>query len=79
MPDQAAVNAAYNPNNTLQRTANNGAVPRREGDTGSVEVFWPCVGEKRIVPDLNSLYPSAGQQAPFAGARGRCATARRSR
>ena len=68
MPDQAAVNAAYNPNNTLQRTADNGAVPRREGDTGSVEVFWPCVGEKRIVPDLNSLYPSAGQQAPFAGA-----------
>ena len=68
MPDQAAVNGAYNPRNTLQRTANNGAVPRREGDTGSVEVFWPCVGEKRIVPDLNSLYPGAQQQAPFAGA-----------
>jgi hypothetical protein len=68
MPDQAAVNSAYNPRNTLQRTADNGAVPRHEGDTGSVETFWPCVGEKRIVPDLNSLYPSAGQQAPFAGA-----------
>ncbi len=68
MPDQAAVNSAYNPRNTLQRTADNGAVPRREGDTGSVEVFWPCVGEKRIVPDLISLYPTAGQQTPFAGA-----------
>ena len=62
------MNSAYNPNNTLQRTANNGAVPRHEGDTGSVETFWPCVGELRIVPDFNSLYPTAGQQAPFAGA-----------
>jgi len=33
-----------------------------------VEVFWPCVGTRRIVPDLNSLFPGAGQQAPFAGA-----------
>jgi hypothetical protein len=68
MPDQAAVNAQYNPTNPIQATGNNGAVPRREGDTGSVEVFWPCVGATRIVPDLNSLYPAAGQQAPFAGA-----------
>lgn len=68
MPDQAAMNAFYNPTNPIQSTTNNGAVPRREGDTGSVEVFWPCVGEKRIVPDLNSLFPGAGQAAPFAGA-----------
>ncbi len=68
MPDQAAVNAYYNPTNSLQRVTNNGAMPRREGDTGSVEVFWPCVGEKRIVPDFNSLFPGAGQAAPFAGA-----------
>ncbi|MEN6587579.1 MAG: Ig-like domain-containing protein [Sulfuricella sp.] len=68
MPDQAAMNAFYNPTNQIQSTTNNGAVPRREGDTGSVEVFWPCVGEKRIVPDLNSLFPGAGQAAPFAGA-----------
>lgn len=68
MPDQAAMNAYYNPTNQIQSTTNNGAVPRREGDTGSIEVFWPCVGEKRIVPDYNSLYPGAGQAAPFAGA-----------
>ncbi|MGH8263439.1 MAG: hypothetical protein ACRET4_08165, partial [Steroidobacteraceae bacterium] len=68
MPDQAMVNAQYNPYNTIQATANNNATPRREGDTGSVEVFWPCVGQQRIVPDLNSLFPGAGQQAPFAGA-----------
>ena len=34
MPDQAAVNASYNPNNPLQPTTNNGATPRHEGDTG---------------------------------------------
>ena len=68
MPDQAAVNATYNPTNQIQSTTNNGAVPRHEGDTGSVEVFWPCVGATRIVPDYNSLFPAAGQAAPFAGA-----------
>src|SRR5882757_3346068 len=34
MPDQAAVNAVYNPNNAIQSTSDNGAVPRHEGDTG---------------------------------------------
>ncbi len=71
MPDQAAVNASYNPNNpgSLNMTGNLGATPRHEGDTGSIEQFWPCVGAERIVPDLNSLYPGAGQAAPFAGAK----------
>ena len=73
MPDQAAVNAAYNPNNPggLNLTNNLGSTtfPRHEGDTGSIESFWPCVGTQRIVPDLNSLYPGAGQAAPFAGAK----------
>jgi hypothetical protein len=73
MPDQAAVNAAYNPNNpgSLNLTNNLGSTtfPRHEGDTGSIESFWPCVGVERIVPDLNSLYPGAGQAAPFAGAK----------
>lgn len=68
MPDQAAMNAYYNPTNPVQSVTNNGAAPRREGDTGSVEVFWPCVGATRIVPDYNSLFPGAGQAAPFAGA-----------
>src|SRR5438445_5435630 len=68
MPDQAAVAASYNPNNPLMPTTNEGVTPRHEGDTGSVEVFWPCVGATRIVPDYNSLFPAAGQAAPFAGA-----------
>jgi hypothetical protein len=70
MPDQAAVNTAFNANNPggLNKTTNLGASPRHEGDTGSIEQFWPCVGAERIVPDLNSLYPGAGQAAPFAGA-----------
>ena len=70
MPDQAAVNAYYNPQSpgSLNLTTNLGATPRHEGDTGSVEAFWPCVGTQRIVPDLNSLFPGAGQAAPFAGA-----------
>ncbi|HEV7579476.1 MAG TPA: hypothetical protein VGO77_03530, partial [Mycobacterium sp.] len=72
MPDQATVNAHYNGNNpgSLNLTNNLGSVtfPRHEGDTGSIESFWPCVGTKRVVPDLNSLFPGAGQAAPFAGA-----------
>ncbi len=68
LPDQASVNAYYNKYNSLQSTTNNNASPRREGDTGSIEVFWRCVGENRIVPDYNSLFPGAGQAAPFAGA-----------
>jgi hypothetical protein len=68
VPDQAAVGTSYNPNNPIQATSDNGAAPRHEGDTGSVEVFWPCVGTVRQVPDFNSEFPGAGQQAPFAGA-----------
>ncbi len=68
MPDQAAVGASYNANNPLMPTTNEGAQPRHEGDTGSVEVFWPCVGAQRIVPDYMSLFPQSGQNAPFAGA-----------
>src|SRR5204862_5322934 len=44
MPDQAAINAYVNKTNSLNQTTNLGAVPRHEGDTGSVESFWPCVG-----------------------------------
>ena len=68
MPDQAAVAASYNANNPLIPTTDEGAQPRHEGDTGSVEVFWPCVGAERIVPDYMSLFPGSGQNAPFAGA-----------
>jgi len=68
MPDQAAVSSSYNANNPLNSTTDLGVQPRHEGDTGSVETFWPCVGQERIVPDFNSLFPQAGQNAPFAGA-----------
>jgi len=68
MPDQAAVAASYNANNALIQSTDEGVKPRHEGDTGSVETFWPCVGAMRIVPDYNSLFPGAGQNAPFAGA-----------
>jgi uncharacterized repeat protein (TIGR01451 family) len=70
LPDQAAVNSAYNPNNpgNLNATNDLGAAPRHEGDTGSIEAFWPCVGALRQVPDFNSEFPGAQQAAPFAGA-----------
>ncbi len=68
MPDQATVAASYNASNALNPTTDLGAQPRHEGDTGSVEAFWPCVGAIRVVPDFNSLFPGAGQNAPFAGA-----------
>ncbi|MBZ5546847.1 MAG: hypothetical protein LAO22_02630 [Acidobacteriia bacterium] len=68
MPDQASVASAYNPNNPLNSTTDLGATPRHEGDTGSVETFWPCVGTARVVPDYMSLFPQSGQNSPFAGA-----------
>ncbi len=70
LPDQAAINAYYNANNPQNQTTNLGSttMPRHEGDTGSMEAFWPCVGATRIVPDYMSLFPGAGQVAPFAGA-----------
>ena len=73
MPDQAQVKSLYNANNpgalNLTNTLGSVTYPRHEGDTGSVEAFWPCVGTERIVPDLNSLFPQAGQASPFAGAK----------
>jgi hypothetical protein len=68
LPDQASVAASYNANNAQNPTTDLGATPRHEGDTGSVETFWPCVGAARIVPDYMSLFPGSGQVAPFAGA-----------
>ena len=68
LPDQAALAANSNPNNSQNSTTDQGVQPRHEGDTGSVESFWPCVGENRIVPDFISLFPQSGEVAPFAGA-----------
>ncbi len=72
LPDQATVSAYYNPNSPggLNATNNLGSLtfPRHEGDTGSIEAYWPCVGARRQVPDFNSEFPGAQQAAPFAGA-----------
>src|SRR4029077_5965713 len=44
MPDQAAVASKYNANNPNNATNTMGRTtyPSQEGDTGSVETFWPC-------------------------------------
>ncbi|MFM0228918.1 choice-of-anchor Q domain-containing protein [Paraburkholderia sediminicola] len=68
LPDQAAMNSTYNRNNAQNSTSDLGSSPRHEGDTGSVETFWPCVGALRIVPDYISLFPGSKEVAPFAGA-----------
>ncbi|MEX3953709.1 Ig-like domain-containing protein [Paraburkholderia sp. EG287B] len=68
LPDQAAMNSTYNRNNAQNMTSNLGSTPHAEGDTGSIERFWPCVGELRIVPDYISLFPGSQEVSPFAGA-----------
>ena len=70
LPDQAEVSAYYNANNAQNSTQTLGrtTLPNSEGDTGSVETFWPCVGQMRIVPDYISLFPNSHEVAPFAGA-----------
>jgi hypothetical protein len=70
LPDQAEVAAYYNANNAQNPTTTFGrtTLPSQEGDTGSIETFWPCVGASRIVPDYISLFPQSSEVAPFAGA-----------
>jgi Bacterial Ig domain len=70
LPDQAEVGASYNAANPQFPTTTGGSVtfPRGEGDTGSVEEFWPCVGALRTVPDFISLFPRSNQSSPYAGA-----------
>jgi hypothetical protein len=70
LPDQAEVAPLYNANNAQNPTQTFGrtSLPSNEGDTGSVETFWPCVGASRIVPDYISLFPGSHEVAPFAGA-----------
>ena len=70
LPDQAAVSAAYNQDNPQFPTNDQGrtTIPSHEGDTGSVEQFWPCVGEMRVVPDYLSIFPQMQLATPFAGA-----------
>jgi hypothetical protein len=69
LPDQAAVGATYNANNAQNSTNDLGRTtfPTKESDTGSMETFWLCVGEARVVPDYISLFPQSNEVAPFAG------------
>src|SRR5437588_1192458 len=82
LPDQASVAAVYNGNqgaasgfnptnaqNPSQTFGRQSSLSSGEGDTGSVEIFWPCVGATRIVPDFISLFPQSAEVAPFAGAK----------
>ncbi|HVO61600.1 MAG TPA: Ig-like domain-containing protein [Terriglobales bacterium] len=70
LPDQAEVNAAYNAHNAQSPNTDQGRTTfaSHESDTGSVETFWPCVGQSRTVPDFISLFPGSQEVAPFAGA-----------
>jgi hypothetical protein len=71
LPDQASLSATYNSANAQNATVNLGRNPSlvsHEGDTGSDESYWPCVGTVRQVPDFISLYPQSGEISPFAGA-----------
>ncbi|MEP6883303.1 MAG: hypothetical protein ABJC66_01010 [Gammaproteobacteria bacterium] len=67
LPDQAALNAYYNQNNTVNATTNLGVINPR-ADFATPDQMWPCVGAMRVVPDVMSLFPAVGQTAPFAGA-----------
>src|SRR3974390_2912413 len=70
LPDQASVATAYNGNNSQNSTNYLGRVPdltSHEGDTPTMDTFWPCVGEVRTVPDYISLFPKSMEVAPFAG------------
>ena len=77
LPDQAEISAskgcvptltyACNPQQQTQSLGRT-TYPSKEGDTGSIETLWPCVGASRVVPDFISLFPLSGEVAPFAGA-----------
>ena len=50
MPDQAEV-CRLQRNQSSESDYRSGCdVPRHEGDTGSVETFWPCVGQRASFP-----------------------------
>lgn len=70
LPDQASVASGYNENSAQMPTSDQGrtTLPSHEADTGSVETFWPCVGQDHVVPDFISLFPGSQEVSPFAGA-----------
>jgi Bacterial Ig domain len=78
IPDQASVaslydpsGAGFNPNNYQDSTTSFGLTEELSGVPGFPgyqDPLWPCVGEQRVVPDYLSLFPTAKEVAPFAGA-----------
>jgi hypothetical protein len=72
LPDQAEISSVCNATSSSQNPTcslgRNQALTSHEGDTPTVDTFWPCVGETRIVPDYISLFPNSKEVAPFAGA-----------
>jgi hypothetical protein len=68
LPDQAEIASGSNAQNSTQSLGRLSNLPSHEGDTGSVESYWPCVGEARVVPDFISLFPGSAEVSPFAGA-----------
>jgi len=71
LPDQAQIASSFNANSVQNPTNSLGRIQgltSHEGDTPTVDTFWPCVGASRIVPDYISLYPGSLEVAPFAGA-----------
>ena len=63
LPDQAEVSAAYNANNAQNPTVAFGrtTLPSHEGDTGSVETFWPCVGSGARRAGLHQPVPAVAR------------------
>ena len=67
IPDQAAVGSTYNANSTQNPTQSLGraqTLRSHEGDTATMDTFWPCVGQTRIVPNFISLFPQSKEVAP---------------
>ncbi len=71
LPDQAEVASTCNANSSSQNPTcslgRNQQLTSHEGDTPTVDTFWPCVGTARVVPDFISLFPGSAEVAPFAG------------
>jgi len=69
LPDQAAMNAYYNPSNAVNSTTNLGVQQLPKSTFAMTnDQIWACVGESHTVPDNLSLFPGVGLTAPFAGA-----------
>ena len=77
LPDQAA-DRRLQPQQPPESDHGSGRrLPRHEGDTGSVETFWPCVGAKRASFPTTSACSRAQEARRSPVRRAICATARK--